>query len=216
MSSEPVVRERALSGPQSSAVRSVTPVGVDVGEGTLVAAAPAGGAVDDALLVDGEHVRETLRLLRWQIEALQEFGADENAETAVVATFWRRLYGQLTDAAARTLQYAEQFDAPVLVLEELAYERCPLFEHRTDSEPGCWILPAFQETLVERATDAGVPVAWVDPFRTSTECHRCKEHGTRGPYTDGGWHDFRCQNDACPVDCVDVDASAALTIASRI
>jgi putative transposase len=195
---------------------SVTPVGVDVGEETLVAAAPADGTVDDVLMIDGEHLRETFRLLRWQIGTLQELGVDTSVEAAVTAVFWRRLYGQLTDAAARTMQYAERFPGAVLVLEDISYQACPLFEHRDAEQPGQWILPALQERLVDRATDAGIPVAWVDPAGTSTECHRCGKHGERGPYDEGGWHEFHCLNDSCAVDVVDVDASAALTIASRV
>lgn len=217
MSSEPLAREWPHSGAQSAAVGARTAVGVDVGEATLAAAAPAHGDTDDALMIDGDHVRETFRLLRWATVTLQEFGGDTTgAETAVVAAFWRRLRGQLHDTAARVIQFAQTFPGAVLVLEELPYASAPLYEHRDTDELGTWILPALQEALVERATDAGLPVAWIDPNGTSLECHSCGEQGERGAYDDGGWHEFQCTNPDCPVDAVDADASAAVTIASRL
>lgn len=192
----------------------ITPIGVDVGERTLAAVAPQGASVEDARLIDGEPARESHRLLKWLTEYLQDRPGDTtSAETAVFAAFWRRLRGQLHSAAARVIQDAEAVPGAVLVLEELAYPRSPLWHHRTTREPGTWLLPAFQEILVERATDAALPVAWVAPEGTSVECHACRERGER---LREDWGTFRCQNPDCSVGDVDVDASAALSIAKRV
>ena len=211
--------ERPFAGPQSPAVGTRTPVGVDVGERTLVAAAPVHGRPEEAFTIEGDHVRESFRLLRSLMDALEHFGSDTtSAETALVAAFWKeRLKGQVHGAAAQTVQYAREFPGAVLVLEELPYTQRPLYEQRHDAgEIGTWLLPALQDALVAKAVDAGLPVAWIDPAGTSVECHACGERGERGDRTERLRRQFRCLNDDCPVDVVDADASAAVSIAKRV
>lgn len=197
-----------------AAARSRTPVGVDLGEKTLVAVAPEGTATEDVLTVDGEPVRESFRLLRQVCNALQQLPGDtDHAETAVVAAFWHRLKGQAHDAAARALDVVQAVDDPLLVLEDIDYAPRPLWGHRTDRDQiGTWLLPVLHEALVERAADAGVPVTHVNPEGTSQECHRCGERGERAEWGDY-W--FRCTTENCPVGGVDGDVNAALTIAER-
>lgn len=198
---------------------STTPIGVDVGVRCLVAAAPAHEGVEEAFTIEGDHVRESFRLLRSLMDALRGFGGDTTSvETALVAAFWKvRLKSQLHGAAARTVRYAREYPGAVLVLEDLPYDPRPLYAHRHDAgEIGAWLLPALQDALVEKATAAGIPVAWIDPAGTSIECHRCGERGEQGDRTERLRRQFRCLNDACPVDVVDADVSAAVSIAKRV
>ena len=157
--------------------------------------------------------------MRSLMDALEHFGGDTtSAETALVAAFWKeQLEGLVHDTAAQTVQYAREYPGAVLILEEIPYTQRPLYEQRHDAgEIGTWLLPALQDALVAKAVDAGVPIAWIDPAGTSVECHACGERGERGDRTERLRRQFRCLNDDCPVDVVDADASAAVSIAGRV
>lgn len=214
MSSNHAVRESVLSEPQSPAVRSVTPVGVDVGFRTLVAAAPRDGRVEDVFTIDGDHVERTLDALAVVDTALDGAAFTDTAtRTAVAAAVWtHRLKGQVYGAAHRTVEFARSHPGAVLVVEDLPAGDVPLARWwRHDAfEAQTWAVNALSRALVEVAVEAGLPVVRVDPAGTSTECHRCGETGRRERSV------FECTANPCTVDVVDADVNAALTVASRV
>jgi IS605 OrfB family transposase len=192
---------------------SPTPVGVDVGEKTLVAAGTPGMAVEDVRTVDGAPLRRAFR----RFAAMQRAFAFAHwetgpAETMLTAAVWvHRLKPEIYDAAHQAVAFARQFTAPVVVLEALEQPMRPLWAYRRGQRDfGDWLLPVLQQALVEVATDAGVPVAWVDPRGTSRECHRCGQAGELENET------LDCRNLECPVTVVDRDRSAAVSIARRL
>jgi transposase len=196
----------------ASAKRGGTPVGVDVGERELAAVAAADVPPEAALVIDGGPVRESYGHLVATIRALQAPPGDAPGETAAFAAYYHRIRGQLHDAAARVVQYARDRPAPVLVLEDLAYPQRPLWEFRDGDHFGTWLLPAFQAVLRERAVDARLPVVGIEPQETTLACHRCGELGEADARGD---RRLRCSEPDCPVDAVDRDRSAAVTIARR-
>lgn len=187
-----------------------TPVGVDVGVTNLVTAAPAGGELEDALTIDGNPLREHHRVLKTSTKALREADTDTTQrEIEVFAQVWQQCRGQLYDAAERAVDYAQRFEDPVLVLEDLVYCKDTLWERRATEKAAPWVFPAIHEAIEVEARAAGVPTTKVDPRYTTQACHVCNNYG----YTDAG--DVVCTSEGCPVDRVCRDRSAAISIARR-
>jgi hypothetical protein len=195
--------------PHDSA-ESRTPIGVDLGEKTLVAALPAGRGLDEALVVDGEGIQGQYHALAEVLTTVRDAGfATDGGEAQLVAGFWSKMRQQVLDAAARTVSYARQYTDPVLAIEALGYGPTPLWEHELAGDCGTWLLPVVQEAIITQAADAGVDVVTVDPEYSSQACHRCGAHGDLGRAT------LLCTADECPVERVDRDISAAKTLATR-
>jgi len=187
-----------------------TPIGVDIGEWNLAAAAPADGEPETALVISGEDLSDRYAALVEAAHALEDATFDTStAEAQLVAAVWQNLRAESVDAANQVIQYARQFPVPLLVLEDLGYPKVTLWEHRTADELGTWLLPALQQALADRARDAGLPVAYVDPMNTTQECHTC---GALGVVDD---QVLVCPREDCPVEATCRDRSAALTIAQR-
>ncbi|MBV0900172.1 zinc ribbon domain-containing protein [Haloarcula salina] len=187
-----------------------TPIGVDLGEKRLVAAAPADADPDAALVIDGDPLRERYDLLVEATHALQAASFDTTAgEAQLFAALYERLRPALFDAAHRLVRYADEFATPLLVLEDMDFGGPSLWERRTVDEMGAWLLPALQAVIVEVARDAGLPVTFVDAKYTSQACHVCEKLGRLDSNA------IVCTTDDCPVERVCRDRSAALTIARR-
>lgn len=189
---------------------SVTPIGVDVGVKNLVTVAAAGGGLEDALLRDGDAVRRELSSLADSTQALRYApGQSSAAEVQLFAARWHRLRAILYDVATDVVEYAQQYAAPVLVLEDLEPDCEPLWTHRTDKKPGNWLMPQVQQAIVRRAEQWCVPTAFVDARFTSQECHECGAIGELGNDT------VRCTASDCHVGSACRDRSAAVSIATR-
>ncbi|MDS0220880.1 zinc ribbon domain-containing protein [Haloarcula sp. S1AR25-5A] len=198
--------------PSSSRVSATgyTPIGVDLGEKRLVAAAPADADPDEAFVIDGEPLRERYDILVEATEALQGAWFDTTrGEAQVFAAMHQQLRPQLFDAAHRLVRYAGEFATPLLVLEDLSFRGAPLWERRTVEKLGAWLLPALQGAITEVALDAGLPISYVDAEYTSQACHGCAKLGRLEDDV------VVCTTDDCPVGAVCRDRSAALTIAGR-
>lgn len=187
-----------------------TPVGVDVGVKNLVAAAPADGDIESALVIDGDHIQKRHDVLVEAMRALRGAKFDTaDSQSQLFAALWYQMRPQVYDAAVRVVRYAQQFTAPIVVLEDLPHHGVPLWERRMHSDAGAWLLPALQHAIVAKAQDENVPVTYVDPDYTTQECHLCGDIG------DVAENTVECTSDDCPVGRVSRDRSAALTIAKR-
>ncbi|MGB9931555.1 zinc ribbon domain-containing protein [Haloarcula amylolytica] len=198
--------------PSSSRVSATgyTPIGVDVGEKRLVAAAPADADPDEAFVIDGEPLRERYDILVEATRALQGAWFDTTrGEAQLFAAMYHQLRPQVFNAAHRLVRYADEFATPLLVLEDLGHDVRPLWDWRTATELGAWVLPALQTAIAEVALEVGLPVTYVNPKYTTQQCHECLELGR----LEGG--DVVCTTDDCPVEAVCRDRSAAVTIAGR-
>jgi len=192
---------------------TITPVGVDVGTRQLFVATTLADGVDGALAEPGAYVQALHSEFVAATQRINQPAGDAIDDTTLgqlVARYWPKLRAAFVQAADRVLEYARQQPAPVLVCEDLAQQHQPLVACRHGRvRTGTWVPPVARAILVERAVDAGIPVATVDPTYTSQECHICGEQG------DLGGDDLVCTTDGCPVDAVDRDRSAAVTIAKR-
>ncbi|MFC6823806.1 zinc ribbon domain-containing protein [Halopelagius fulvigenes] len=187
------------------------PIGVDVGEKTLIAATTPDADPAGAFVVEGHDPRKVFDYLSTAVNTLRAAGFETTVgEAQLTAAFYYRLRAQVLDAAAQTVEWARTHPNPVLVLEDLSYSPRPLWEVRASTNHvGEWLLPDLQNALTVCAKEAGIPVRYVAPDGTSRECHRCGERGKRKEQR------FRCTNPECHVGSVDADRSAAITIASR-
>lgn len=188
----------------------VTPVGVDIGVKNLIAAAPADGDVASAFTIEGGHIRTRHEALVEAMRALQGARFDSSeGQIQLFAALWHQIRPQVYDAAVRVVRYAQEFAAPMLVLEDLPFCGASLWERRTASDVGTWLLPALQHAIDVKARDAGLPVTYVDPSHTTQQCHVCGDPGSVGQDS------VECTTEDCPVETVSRDESAALSIAQR-
>lgn len=205
----------ARTGPErieSADGAAITPVGVDVGSRQLVTVATASDDVDEAITVSGvyaECVYSEFCSATQRLDTAPEF--DDTALGEVVARYWDLFRATFEHAADEAISYARQHPAPVLVLEDLKQKPRPLRDcAHGNLRFGSWCPAVVQEVLADRALDAGVPVIFVPPEYTSQECHRCGEIGELENKT------LTCTVPGCPVDDVDRDRSAAVSIAKRV
>jgi putative transposase len=125
------------------------------------------------MLFDGgraRHLRKemftTLRRLQerdagWRIDEL--FDHYQNALTDIVEM-----------ASRQAVEYARQFDDPVIVLEDLSYIREHL-DHGTimNRRLHAWAFARLAGRIEDKARDAEIPVRFVNPAYTSQTCHAC-------------------------------------------
>ncbi len=121
------------------------------------------------------HLRKemltTLRRLQerdagWRIDEL--FDHYQNALTDIVET-----------ASRQAVEYARQFDDPIIVLEDLSYIREHLdYGTFMNRRPHAWAFARLSRRIEDKARDAEIPVRFVNPAYTSQTCHACS-HLTR-------------------------------------
>jgi len=191
-------------------VDTITPVGVDVGTRQLVAVATAGATVDEAIVVDGDPARDLYAEFTEATHRLQE-GRTGDSLGAVVWRYWRHFRELFRGAAEAVLEVARAHPAPMVVLEDLSIRRRPLVACRCGNvRAATWLPAAVQAVVADRVVDASVPVTYVSPKYTTQQCHRC------GLLTRDEGATIVCTTPDCPVDEVDRDRSAAVSIAKRI
>lgn len=188
-----------------------TYIGVDAGECPIATLAVEGTTAGDAVAIDDEGtIRGAWRHLFQTTQQLAETpGVSERAETAVVASDWRRIRSSLENLVQETVDVAANYPNPTLAIEDLTRGPQPAWVYRHNGDLGTWLLPAYLAMLKDEAAARGVDVVAVDPAGTSQRCHNCGERGGLASSR------FQCTTSGCSVNSVDRDANAALTIAYR-
>ncbi len=200
------------TAPDDPPAAESTDIGVRVGVDTLVAAAPADGDIATGLVIDGAHLHERRGILAEATQALQAAEFDTTrSETELFVAMYHQLRPQVYSAAARTVQHAQRFDTPRLVLANRYLRPGSLWPRRSESDPDAWLPAALWQAVTEKAREAGVPVVRVDPGSTSRQCHDC---GAWGAIHDDGV--LVCRNDDCPVSRVTRPLSAAVSLARQV
>jgi IS605 OrfB family transposase len=149
-----------------------TAIGVDVGHNNLLAAHVK--ATDESMLMSGREAKYVRRRFRSLRESLQEAGAlcvlnrADNKES-------RRIRDLNHKASRHLIDWAEQFDNPVLRLEDLDGIRDASDWRGVHS----WHFHQLQEFIIYKAESAGIRVEKVDPADTSQQCSDCGEYGHR-------------------------------------
>lgn len=155
----------------------VTAIGVDAGI-TVLAVARAEGA--RPLFVPGGRVRH-YRQQSWRTRRRLQARGTPSAKRRLRALSGREqrfVLDQARVAAKRIVEYAQAFERPVIVLEDLK-------GLRARDVPGSatrrrvlhsWAYKKTLECITLKAEEAGVAVAIVNPAGTSTTCPRCGHH----------------------------------------
>jgi len=191
-----------------------TPIGVDIGEASLVTVCHrdgSGSPVRPRLWVDdGKTVRRLRKTYFTAKRRLQQRGSERIAES-----YGDSLWDQIDDVFHRVtrevVEYAESVKNPVLVLEDLTYirENMDYGEYMNRRLHG-WGFAKLHAQIRYKAAEKGIPVETVNPRNTSKACHTCGEHGYRPRQAT-----FRCSNGGCWVGEYQADVNGAINIADR-
>ncbi|QLG49102.1 zinc ribbon domain-containing protein [Natrinema halophilum] len=188
-------------------------VGVDLGVRQLFAASPitADPTVRNAYIADGGIVRALYDELGATTRRLQALPGDTTAaEVHAFVAYRDRLAVRVADATEQLLAYLEATDAGTVVLEEITYPLRPLSEcRRGETDLGSWLLPVLQHAFADAAVAEDYDVEYINPKYTTQQCHVCDQLG------DVDSAGLECTTESCPVDVVDRDRSAAVSIAKR-
>ena len=191
-----------------------TPIGVDIGETSLVTVCHrdgSGSPVRPRLWADdGKAVRRLRKTHFTAKRRLQKRGSERIADS-----FGDALWDQIDDVYHRVtrevVEYAESVENPVLVLEDLTYirENMDYGEYMNRRLHG-WGFATLHAQIRYKAAEKGIPVETVNPRNTSKACHACGEHGHRPRQAT-----FRCLNDDCWLGEYQADVNGAINIADR-
>ena len=189
-----------------------TPVGFDVGESSLlVGCAVEQGAPVDPLFVDGGRARHLRKEMYTTLQRLQERDAAEWRIDERFDHYQHALTDIMEKASREAVEYARQFDDPVIVLEDLTYIRESLdYGKFMNRRLHAWAFARLQGRIKDKALDAGIPVEYINAAYTSQTCHACGHVGHRDS------DEFRCQHEGCWVTEYHADLNAAATIAGRL
>jgi putative transposase len=149
-----------------------TSIGVDIGERHILAATAYDE--DESMLVSGDEAKYVRRKYRSLRDSLQQAGA-LRARNRVGNKEQRRIKELNHTLSRRLITFAEQFENPVIKLEELEGIR----KNSSWSGVHSWHFYQLQQFITYKAERAGIRVEKVDPYRTSKLCSECGSIGTR-------------------------------------
>jgi IS605 OrfB family transposase len=191
-----------------------TPIGVDIGEASLVTVCHRDGdgtpTAPELWADEGKTVRRLRKTYFTATQRLQERESERIAES-----FGDDLWDQIDDVFHRVTRevvaYAQSVENPVLVLEDLTYirESMDYGEYMNRRLHG-WGFAKLHAQIRYKAVEKGIPVETVNPRNTSKECHACSEVGYRSRQAT-----FKCTNDACWMGEYQADVNGAVNIADR-
>ncbi|MDQ2054481.1 transposase [Halobellus sp. H-GB7] len=191
-----------------------TPIGVDIGEASLVTVCHRdryGSPTAPELWADeGKTVRRLRKTYFTARRRLQTRGSERIAES-----FGDDLWNQIDDVFHRVtrevVEYAESVENPVLVLEDLTYIRENMdYGAYMNRRLHGWGFAKLHAQIRYKAVEKGIPVETVNPRNTSKECHACGGVGYRPQQAT-----FKCTNDACWMGEYQADVNGAVNIADR-
>lgn len=190
-----------------------TPVGFDIGESNLlVGCACKQETPVEPLFVNGGRARQLRKELHTTHKRLQS----RNAASWRFEERHSHIQNALTDiiekASREAIEYARQFDEPLVVLEDLeAIRDQPTRGAFLNRRLHRWAFARLQARIEDKAVDAGITVEYVNPAYTSQTCHHCRRIGSRNSQAE-----FRCTNEECWVTTYQADLNAAINIARRV
>jgi IS605 OrfB family transposase len=210
-----ITTEYEVEAPDYSASDSdVTPVGFDIGESKLLVgcALADNDAPTDPLLFDGGRARQLRKEMHTTLQRLQERNAADWRTDERLDHYQNALTDLVEKASREAVEYAQQFDRPVVVMEDLSYIRERLdYGKYMNRRLHSWAFARLQSRVEDKAREAGIPVKYVNPAYTSQTCHECGHLGTRPEQAE-----FRCTNEDCWVFEYQADINAAANIAAYV
>ena len=190
-----------------------TRVGFDIGESMLVAGcALQHDTPTKPLLINGKEAKRIRKEMFTTLKRLQERDASEWRVEERFSYYQNRLTDIIEKASRESVEYARQFENPVIVMEDLAYIRESLdYGKYMNRRLHSWAFARLQGRIEDKAKDAGIPVQYVHPQYTSKTCHSCKHIGYRPRQAE-----FTCKNPECHVSTFQADINASANIARRV
>lgn len=190
----------------------VTPIGFDVGEAKLlVGCALRDNTPVDPLFVDGSRVRHLRQKQASAEDRLKPRYASKLLDDLVWGRWQDAIEDEIEKASTRAVEYASQFENPVIVLEFLEGITDEDIGKYWNRRLGKWLFSQLQSRIEDKAAERGIPVEYVHPHHTSKTCHACQHIGYR-PHQGT----FKCTNDECWVSEYQADLNAAAKIAQRL
>ncbi|WP_049935148.1 RNA-guided endonuclease TnpB family protein [Haloplanus natans] len=190
-----------------------TPVGFDIGESKLLTGcACQDGTPSDPMLFDGGRARHLRKEMHTTLKRLQEREAAQWRVDERFDYYQNALTDIVEKASRQAVEYAQQFENPVIVLEDLSYIREHLdYGAWMNRRLHNWAFARLTGRIEDKALEAGIPVRTVNPAYTSQTCHACGHIGSRSSQAA-----FRCTNAECWVTEYQADINAAANIAGRL
>ena len=209
-----VTATRDVADQSEASADERTPIGVDIGEASLVTVCHrdgSGSPVRPRLWADdGKAVRRLRKTYFTAKRRLQKRGSKRIAES-----YGDALWDQIDDVFHRVtrevVDYAKSVENPVLVLEDLTYIRENMdYGKYMNRRLHGWGFAKLHAQIRYKAAEKGIPVETVNPRNTSKACHACGEVGYRQRQAT-----FRCSNDDCWLGEYQADVNGAINIADR-
>jgi len=191
-----------------------TPVGFDIGESKLLTgcALTENDTPTQPFIFDGGRARHLRKEMHTTLQRLQERDASEWRVDERFDHYQNALTDIVEKASRQAVEYARQFENPVIVLEDLSYIREHLdYGKWMNRRLHNWAFARLTGRIEDKALEAGIPVRFVNPAYTSQTCHECGHLGSRSSQAA-----FRCTNDGCWVTEYQADINAAANIAGRL
>jgi len=190
-----------------------TPVGFDIGESKLLTGcACQDGTPTQPYIYDGGRARHLRKEMFTTLRRLQSRDAAEWRVDECFDHYQNALTDIVEKASRQAVEYARQFENPVIVLEDLSYIREHLdYGKFMNRRLHNWAFARLTGRIEDKATEAGIPVEYVNASYTSQTCHACGHLGSRSSQAA-----FRCTNPECWVTEYQADINAAANIAGRL
>ncbi|WP_312911714.1 transposase [Natronosalvus caseinilyticus] len=189
-----------------------TYIGFDLGESKLLTGcALQRDTPTRPLIIDGKRARALRKEMFTTLKRLQERDADWRVDERF--DHYQNALTDIVEKASReAVEYAESFDDPVIVMEDLSYIRENLdYGKYMNRRLHAWAFARLTDRIGDKALEAGIPVEIVNPRYTSQTCHACGHIGRRGSQAE-----FKCTNVECHVSTFQADINAAANIAGRV
>jgi IS605 OrfB family transposase len=188
-----------------------TYVGLDIGETALITGcALKDGSPTRPTVHSGRRAKHLRKEMYTTLKRLQHRDAGWRIDER-----FERFSNQLDDIIEKdtteTVEYAQEFENPVLVMEDLSYIRESLdYGKFMNRRLHSWAFALLQTRITQKAKDAGIPVMYVNAAYTSQTCHACNRLGHRRSQAE-----FVCPHDDCHISVFQADISAAVSIAQK-
>jgi putative transposase len=190
----------------------VTHIGLDIGESSLImGCALADGSPTRPLVCDGSRAKHLRKEMHTTLKRLQERDAAEWRIDERFDHYQNALSDIVEKASRQAVEYAREFEKPVLVMENLSHIREAMdYGKFMNRRLHAWAFARLQDRIEDKARAAGIPVEYVNAAYTSQTCHECGYIG----YRDSGG-EFHCTHDGCHITTFEGDINGAINIAHR-
>ena len=190
----------------------MTHIGLDIGETALITGcALKDGSPTGPFVCDGSRAKHLRKEMHTTLKRLQDRDAAEWRMDERFDHYQNALTDIVEKASRQAVEYARQFEKPVLVMENLTYIREELdYGAYMNRRLHAWAFARLQNRVEDKAREAGIPVEYVRPEYTSQTCHACGHIGNRAAQAT-----FRCTNDECHITEFQGDINGAINVAQR-